>query len=547
MGFNDDWSFAHIAREFAATGRLSYNGWPAMMLIPQIVWAAGFIKLFGFSFFALRASTVVLGLLLVPVLYRLGRGCGLTPQFAVFATLLIMLSPLFLPLAVSFMSDVPAFFFFVLCLYGGVQSWKASTAKACGRWAGLVVLAGVLSGLDRQIYWLAPLSFLPVAAWIQRRRKGAAMLLAAAWLSVVAVVAFFVPWYKAKPYSIDEHTLDAWKHATPGYLAFRTSHMVGQFAVTLALILLPLLAGYVIPGFGAATRKTAAFAMAGVLALGFVLVRFHPLPSMGNGLTEYGILGRQIIELGVKPVILGPVIRGLLTMVVVLSCAGCGLALWKQRGTAGARIGRDPAAPLLWLGLVFCAVWCLAILYRSASSAAPWFDRHLIALMPLAAVPLLRHYQTHIGQSVSRWSWALLALMALYGVATTHDALAAGRARLTAAHALERAGVPRTEILAGLEYDGWTQLETAGFINNSLIGNPAGAYRQVTCTGPGVVQLWYLGMMPAIRPRYFVTTSRLPGLEDAPAAPVDFTTWMPPARRNVFTQILPGGASAGCR
>jgi hypothetical protein len=59
-----------MARDFAATGRFVYNGWPGMMLIPQIVWAAGFIKLFGFSFLVVRLSTVVLGVFLIPVLYN---------------------------------------------------------------------------------------------------------------------------------------------------------------------------------------------------------------------------------------------------------------------------------------------------------------------------------------------------------------------------------------------------------------------------------------------------------------------------------------------
>ena len=73
MGFGDDFAYAHIAREFVATGRLSYNGWSAVILIPQVLWAAPFIKLFGFSFFVVRLSTLVLGVLLIPVLYGLGR------------------------------------------------------------------------------------------------------------------------------------------------------------------------------------------------------------------------------------------------------------------------------------------------------------------------------------------------------------------------------------------------------------------------------------------------------------------------------------------
>jgi hypothetical protein len=219
MGFNDDAPYAHMAREFAATGNLSYNGWPLAMILPQVVWAAGFIKLWGFSFFVVRLSTLVLGAFLVPVLYRLGRESGLAPPFAVFATLLTLLSPVAMPEAVSFMSDVPAFFLFALCWYGAVKSWKASTSKNCIRWAALIVLAGVLSGLDRQVYWLGPLLFLPTVAWVRGRDQGAVFGLGVAWLTVISAVAYLVLWFKAKPYTLNEHSLDYWRHSSLRHMA----------------------------------------------------------------------------------------------------------------------------------------------------------------------------------------------------------------------------------------------------------------------------------------------------------------------------------------
>jgi len=139
----------------------------------------------------------------------------------------------------------------------------------------------------------------------------------------------------------------------------------------------------------------------------------------------------------------------------------------------------------------------------------------------------------------------MLALFALYGVATTHDLFAADRARLEAAANLEHAGIPRNEITAGFEYDGETQVDTMGYVNNRWIDNPAGAYRPLTCTGPESVRLWFLTMMPAVHARYFEVLSRSPELEDGPAAPVGYITWLPPARRQVFTQMLRGGY-AGC-
>ncbi|MGH9593003.1 MAG: hypothetical protein ACRD5L_07915, partial [Bryobacteraceae bacterium] len=165
----------------------------------------------------------------------------------------------------------------------------------------------------------------------------------------------------------------------------------------------------------------------------------------------------------------------------------------------------------------------------------------------LFLLTLCVYYQARIGSKVSRWSWALLSLFAAYGVATTHDAFAASRALLAAAQTLEHAGVPRTAITAGFNYDGWMQVEITGHVNNQFVDHPAGAYRRVQCAGTEAVRLWYLDVMPSIRARYFVELTRSAGLEDGPIAPVAYTSWLPPARRRVFTQRLPEGAYVGCQ
>ena len=57
MGLIDDFSYVRTALLFARTGHFVYNGWTTAMLGAQIVWAAPFIKLLGYSFFATRVST----------------------------------------------------------------------------------------------------------------------------------------------------------------------------------------------------------------------------------------------------------------------------------------------------------------------------------------------------------------------------------------------------------------------------------------------------------------------------------------------------------
>ncbi len=545
-GINDDWAYSHIAREFALSGHIVYNGWPAMMLLPQIAWAALFIKLFGFSFLAVRLSTVVLGALLVPLLYRLGRESGLEAASARFLTLLTVLSPLVLPETVSFMSDVPALFLFILTYYGAIKAWKAGGARDCLAWAALIAVAGVLSGMDRQVYWIAPLTFLPAIAWIQRRNKRAIAGLSTAWLLVALSIAGCIGWFNSKPYTLAEDTLGAFRQNPLGS-AIHSLHMAPPFALTMALILLPLLIAFVVPGFRYAPRKLAALALAGVAAGEFKLavVHHHKMPVLGDVLTEYGILTPDLVAVGYRPIILGPVVRDLLTSLALLCVAGCLLALWNRRREVADRCWKDPAAPATIFGIVFLAS-CFAVI-ELRSTTTDVFDRYLIPFLPVAGIPLLRHYQESIRPRLTRWSWAMLALFALYAVATTHDSFATARAQVAATGALEQAGIPRSQISAGFEYEGWTQLEFEGHLNNPQIARPAGAYRPVTCVGSSLHRRWWAPLMPAVHARYLVMLSRFADLEDAPASPVGYTTWLPPARRQIFTQMVPGGRALECR
>ena len=295
--------------------------------------------------------------------------------------MLTLLSPLVMPETVSFMSDVPAFFFFALSLYGAIRAWKANNAKTCLAWAGLIVVAGVLSALDRQIYWLAPLLFLPLVAWIQRRRKGTLTGLGVAWLLTALAVPCFAAWFQAQPYTIAQHPFLHWKQDGLRYLATRTYHAIADLGMTLGLILLPMLVGYVTPGFRGASRKLAVVVLAIVMVGEYIVAisLHHKMPGIGNIVSPYGILPPGIVAIGPRPVILGPVLRDLLSLLVFLSCAGCGLAIWKGGGFAGARPWKDPATPALVLAAVFGAAYVSAVLFHSAAETA--YDRYLIPLL----------------------------------------------------------------------------------------------------------------------------------------------------------------------
>jgi hypothetical protein len=59
MGICDDGLYILVAKNLAATGHIRYNGRPTAMIYWQLYLAAALVKVFGFSFTAVRASTMV--------------------------------------------------------------------------------------------------------------------------------------------------------------------------------------------------------------------------------------------------------------------------------------------------------------------------------------------------------------------------------------------------------------------------------------------------------------------------------------------------------
>ena len=71
LPLNDDWAYSLPVKSWVEQGDLRLTFWQSMPLLPQLGWGALFCLPFGFSFTALRVSTLVLGGLGVGLAFRL--------------------------------------------------------------------------------------------------------------------------------------------------------------------------------------------------------------------------------------------------------------------------------------------------------------------------------------------------------------------------------------------------------------------------------------------------------------------------------------------
>ncbi|MGH7847596.1 MAG: ArnT family glycosyltransferase [Candidatus Binatia bacterium] len=140
LPFIDDWTYAWSVEQWLRTGELRFSDWSIHYPIVQVLWGALFCLPFGFSFSALRVSTVVLAWLGALAFYAMMRELGRSGAHSLIATFLLLVNPVFFILTFSYMTDVPfvslaniSLLFFVRSITRKrkIDSWLGSFFALC--------------------------------------------------------------------------------------------------------------------------------------------------------------------------------------------------------------------------------------------------------------------------------------------------------------------------------------------------------------------------------------------------------------------------------
>ncbi len=547
MGTNDDWSYVRTSLDLVRTGHVIYNGWAAAMLGWQVFWGALAIKLFGFSFFVLRLSALPFAMGSAYLLHQIFVRFGLNAQNAILGTLTIVLSPVFLPLAASFMTDVPGFFWLLVCLYSCLHALAAKSARAAILWLAFATLSSVAGGTGRQIIWLGTLVMVPSAAWLLRKRRGVLSSAVLLWLSGTLAIVACMYWFQHQPYSIPEKLIAG--EFTAGLVPHVAQQLRDLFQSVL-LLALPALVAY-LAAVATLPRKLL-LSLLGISLL-LLMVRVYSrgvlalAPWLPNLVTEYGVGGSGEWEsLGQKPLLLLPPVRFILTVVMLsAACAFISAVLSRSRGFQSWRPEHQILSWRVILALLTPFTFAYLILLLPRATFDVLLDRYTIPLLAIFVLVLLLFYQQRVKERPPAFSFLALAVFSAYSVATTHDYFATNRARLAAASRVQAAGIPRTEIEGGWEYDGWTQIDATGYVNDFRLEIPVGAYHKFEPVHalPESCRFWFSKYSPAIKPRYFVVFSPKACLAKSGFAPVTYRTWLPPSDRRIYIQRWPNALS----
>ena len=108
----------------------------------------------------------------VYLFHQILRRFGINPSSAIFGTLAFALSPIFMPSAVSFMTDVPGMFIIFVCLYMCQEAVKTASDRAALMWLASATMFNIAAGTARQIAWLGALVMVPSTVWLLNKRRG---------------------------------------------------------------------------------------------------------------------------------------------------------------------------------------------------------------------------------------------------------------------------------------------------------------------------------------------------------------------------------------
>jgi hypothetical protein len=555
MPFSDEFSYDKTALEFARTGHILYNGWATAMLGWLIPWGALFVKIFGFSFTGMRLSMLPIDAATVYLFHQILRRFGINPGNAIFATLAFALSPIFVPSAVSFMTDVPGMFIIFVCLYMCQEAVKTASDRAALMWLASAAVFNIAAGTVRQIAWLGALAMVPSTVWLLRQRRGIKTAGVVLWgLSFIAVL-IFLHWFNSQPYSVPEHII--W--AQINWMTF--PHLAAQLVkmvLCLLLILLPLSVAW-LPS-ARELGRSAWLRIGGVLA---VFVAFELLANALGRMDTWLMPWLMYLlpeQSSLRPGMFGTPPESTLWIRFVISffvIAAATIALEQEleRKPSGPTQPSEPviaSSPgtswheIVWILGPFSLSYVLLLMPRGAFDLIQ--DRYIVGLVPSLLIVLLKLYQERIGPRLPAVSVVMLVLFAAYSVAGTHDYYAESRAQVRAIQMVEDSGVPRKSIQAGFPSDGWIQIENGGYINEARIKVPAGAYNPAHFSKiPDGCRDGFTDFAPVIDPHYFILFPWFKNPSVPPPSwcfvranfpPIHYMTWLPPFHESMYVKKL---------
>jgi hypothetical protein len=433
----DDWTYAESVERLLRGHGFAVSAWSSTFPAAQIWWGTLFAWIGGFSFTALRLSSLVLWLVATLATYGGARVLDCRPAAAFLGALGLLAYPVLFVLAFTFMTDVP--FVAASAVSLAMLAWGLRDRRLAR--IGLGLVWAVVAFFVRPVAIALPagllLGALALDDPILRRRAallaiGTALVMAAS--SVVAARFFPVAGEGGVAYRVER--LRYVLFISPRIYLEAAFSMLAHVGLAIAPILVAV---------GARPSRRVAWTAAALGAGALVASRLGPSPVSAlkwahtMSVAELGA-ARPLLQGATPPGAIGTAIETLATVIGLVAAAEL-----LGRVARGLRPGawlRTPAwACIAGFGLASAGL-CFVLWF--------FYDRYYLPLVLAATLLVLPEARA------SRVAAAVVlgALLAL-DVTGTRDMLAYARAVSATAAELRASGVPEIDLDAGYPENGW--------------------------------------------------------------------------------------------
>lgn len=454
---NDDWAYAQSVKSFLETGNFQLPGWAVANLLPQALWGALFCLPFGFSFTALRFSTITLGLLGVITTYLLIKEVGSHQRLAFIGALLIAINPLYFSLSNTFMTDVPHYTVTILSLYFFVIGLKNKSLSIII----VAVFTAIISFLIRQ-HTVAFFAGYAIAYIIDNKAKISSIITAIILFIILPVGTQKIFSQVFWPKNIGNYGVKEQEVVSQlTYVSTEKITNFAYFALCTLLYLGCLLLPFAVLCFRIELKEVnrftknllISFLLFIVTTIGiWLILENETMPIKGNILIDRGIgpLTLRSTSLSSSPI--PNYLKVFWSLVTIGAAIGAGLllifiALSIIKFIFYKTVDSEKSIMMLNNSTAF--------IYFLPVGLGYFFDRYILLLLPLTIITVLTSIEKTKNFRLDLSAILSIALIGIFTIGATHDYLSWNRIRWQALNDLMQQEIPPNRIDGGFEFNGW--------------------------------------------------------------------------------------------
>lgn len=501
---NDDWVYGLAVKSILEKGDFRLPSPAHANLFFQAFWGALFCLPFGFSFTALRFSTLTLGLIGVIGTYLLLREVNANQKISLLGALLLVVNPLYFGLANSFMTDVPFMALSILSFYFLIRGLKRESI-------GEIILGLCLVYINILIRQYAIVILLSFAlAYAVKKRFKLKFLFASfvIFSSGVLLHIFYQNWLYStgRTPAIAEDVLSS-------KVYFRYDIIMVSLIYT-GCFIFPIIAIFFVKKLKEISRQQKTITIL-IMSSFFVVVMGRliwptrrTMPFIGNVLRYFGLGSLTLRDTYLLKVNLPSYSLGLKVFWLIITAMGVLGAVLLLYYLCLAIIQTFSESEKWLKVLILSAI----LIYLFLFGVKYPFDRYFMFLLPLFMVLLVISNncinEQYIGKKITAFALTMIFIWGGFTIAATHDYLAWNRTRWQALNDLMEQGVTPKYIDGGYEFNGW-------YLNDVKYKPQRGK------------SYWWVN-----RDDYMISSGLLEGYQEVKRYP--FTRWLLLKQDNVF-------------